>query len=367
MPTINTYTDLEEYYKRYLNYECADSHQFLFYSRQTVFPGRCQKAREYVEKMKQFIKRAREEDKDSIPRDKELLEERIANEEHKNVYPLLNHDFNYTNMIKKQYTPYALDITNRPTMSGMMDGITNNIKYVRALLNDPLPNETSVAGKTDAVIETPERRDIIERTRAEDNKLPYPSFRKDYPECLYPTTGKHASSYFVKVGQCPTSIKTKAVCTGRGYTWSEIPNPPPEATDFMEPKSAQEADGKTTSRAADVPPPPRPPPDGTCFKPKFIYVNNRAKGFAQMDGIVVSGLGDLREIAPDRLYSIMSGQSIDGAGILPCVDETFQGSMNDTQGIHSVPVIEDTFHSRMTLLLVVAFLFVFLYLIQRRR
>lgn len=363
MPTINTYTDLEKYYDSYLSNECSNQWEpkSIYYPRQMVFPGRCGKAKEYVAKMKEFIKNAREEDKATLPGDMEQLQERIENEEHKTIYPLLNHDFNYTTMIKKQYTPYALDITNRPTMSGMMDGVRNNVKYVRALMFDPLPNDTSVAGVTDAVIEDASRNEIIQRTRQEDNKLPYPSFRKDYPECLYPTTGKYASSYFVKVGQCPTSIKSEAVCLGRGYTWSSVPNPPPESDSFMEPKSAAETDRTTTSRPADVPPPPRPPREGTCFKPKFIYVNNRAKGFAQMDGIVVSGLGDLREIAPDRLYSIMSGQSVEGAGILPCVDEEgFVGSSD-------ISYEDDPFRTRMPLLLGVFTIVFLIYLLSRRR
>lgn len=354
MPQINTYRELEKYYERYLSNECSNQWEpkSIYYPRQMVFPGRCARAREYVQSMREFVENARAEDKESLPDDKAELEERIENEEHKNIYPLLNHDYNYTTMVKKQYTPYALNITNKPTFSGLEDGLLNNMQYVRALLFDPLPNPSSTAGVTDAVIENPERQEIIDKTRAEDAKLPYPTFRKDYPECLYPTKGLHASSYFVKVGQCPTSIKSQAVCLGRGYTWTETPNPPPESDNFMEPKSAAETDGTTTSRPADVPPPPKPPREGTCFKPRFIYVNNRAKGFAQMDGIVISGLGDLREIAPDRLYSIMNGQSVNGAGILPCVDEEgFVGSMNENTSLQNPS--KSIFDTRLSFLIIV--------------
>ena len=39
--------------------------------------------------------------------------------------------------------------------------------------------------------------------------LPYATFKKDYPEKLYPTTGIGASSYFVKVGTCKSKINNK--------------------------------------------------------------------------------------------------------------------------------------------------------------
>lgn len=50
-------------------------------------------------------------------------------------------------------------------------------------------------------------------------QLPYPSFKKDYPECRYKTKGEHSSSYFIKSGMCKTKINNEAECKKKQFKW----------------------------------------------------------------------------------------------------------------------------------------------------
>ena len=131
--------------------------------------------------------------------------------------------------------------------------------------------------------------------------------RKDYPQCRYPTTGKAASSYFIRSGTCKTKIKTRKQCIKKGYNW--VPNKiviPPIAKKmlkFVKQKPAQN------------------PPKGYCYKPRFSYINNQSKGFFGQDGFAPSMFNDILNLSPDKLFNILAGYTVDGSGLLPCIDE----------------------------------------------
>ncbi len=348
-----TFTELEQKFIQYERSECDGgrvlSNYFGGFSKQTAFPGRCNAAREYVKSLREFIKETKDTTEKSVESDKERLIRRIQNEEHKQIYPLLNHDYDYATSVKKMYNPYTLNITNQPTMGGLEGGIKGSRKYLDAMIRDRFPHENAVAGITDVYTENGRKNKIVELTRKEDAKLPYPSFRKDYPECMYPTKGEYSSSYFARVGKCPTKIKDKDVCIKKGYEWIDEEKPPAEINKFLQVKSNEEITGENAP-ASDATPPPPPPPKGTCFKPRFIYVNNRADGIGSMNGIVPSSLSDIRAIAPDRLMTVMQGYTVAGSGLLPCTEEFTSGNVN--VGINKVtPSSPLSAPSRMSFLL----------------
>ena len=133
---------------------------------------------------------------------------------------------------------------------------------------------------------------------------PYPSFRKDYPECRYPTTGEHSSSYFIKTGVCKTSIDTKAKCERKKFKWN--------ANKMRDVKDAStKSNNPNQSKQAK----------GACFKPKFTYIDNQAKPIFGKKGLQPSMLNDVMSITPDKLFEILSGNSVEGGGIIPCAEE----------------------------------------------
>lgn len=328
-----TFTDLENRYNEYVRRECDGAKvlrgYFGGFSKETAFPGRCQAARDYVKKLREFIKETKDGVENNIETDKQRLIERIRNEEHKDIYPILNHDFDYATTVKKQYNPFRLGITNQPTMGGLVDGIKGSKKFVDAMVSNRFPDNNSIAGVTDVYTENARKNKIIELTRKEDAKLPYPTFRADYPECMYPTTGEYASSYFTRVGKCPTKIADKEECIRKGYQWMDEEKPPAEINQFITTKTNREMTGENAP-ASNAKPLPPPPPKGTCFKPRFIYVNNRADGIGGQNGIVPSSLSDIRAIAPDRLMTAMQGYTVAGSGLLPCTEEFTGGDKDES-------------------------------------
>ena len=74
-----------------------------------------------------------------------------------------------------------------------------------------------------------------------------------YPDDFFnkPTTGEKSSSYFIKIGECPTMLN-ETECKNKGYDWIENPlyKKTPEflrQTDFLK---------------------------GSCLKPRYAYISN---------------------------------------------------------------------------------------------
>ena len=77
-----------------------------------------------------------------------------------------------------------------------------------------------MSARTSDILNDDKRSVEIKKTyKKKLNNLPYPSFRKDFPECKYPTTGKHSSSYFLKTGTCRTKIISEKKCKKKKYQW----------------------------------------------------------------------------------------------------------------------------------------------------
>lgn len=136
--------------------------------------------------------------------------------------------------------------------------------------------------------------------------VPYPSFRIDYPESKYSLTGENASSYFIKNGRCFTPYVDEKLCRKKGFEW-------------VPPTGSFNKDSTGNSEKRDD----RIPVIGTCYKPRYLYINNESIGFFDKNGLVMSSLNDALNLTPDKLLDIMGGSSIDGSGIIPCPPEVF--------------------------------------------
>lgn len=316
---MSTYTNLLNSRANYINKESDGPANIRN-------PGRREAAISYMNDLKDFVKKATDEAQKSVANKQSLLDDRIKNKEYRNVYPLLNYDFDYKEAMKKTLNPYQLDITNEPSFGKFMDSTIRLKEYGNALLLNKFPNQNTIAGVTDTVTENKDIKKITDITRAEDEKLPYPSFRKDYPECLYPTTGEAASSYFINVGTCPTRITDKETCLKKGYQWNNDVPLPKEYSKFV---GINDTSKSTNVPASDSKPPPPTPPKGNCYKPRFMYIDNRANGVFGANGAVPTLFNDLGSITPDKLNDIMSGYGVSGSGFVPCSTEEFSNINNN--------------------------------------
>ena len=59
---------------------------------------------------------------------------------------------------------------------------------------------------------------------------------------------------------------------------------------------------------------------GDCYRPKFLYINNEARGMFgnSMRGYTPAMANDVMSITPDKLMAIMSGKAVEGGGFVPC-------------------------------------------------
>ena len=300
-----SFNDLLNKYNGYLTDECRYD---------PANPNRCDSAKIYIDSLGGFIKDSVNNSKQDTDRKfKPLLEKRIKDQENKNIYPIVNHDFDYNTAIRKEYNPYTLDITNKPTISNLVVSGSNLGKYVDLMISQKYPNENTIAGQSDIFIEDKDRQDIANKYKQLNEVLPYPSFREDYPECRYPTKGEHSSSYFIKSGTCKTKINNKEQCLAKGYQWT-----PEKSTNNV--SNYVKKDSKKGDRE-EIKEEVAKLPDGVCYKPRFSYIDNSARGLYGYNGIAPSMLNDILNVTPDKLSNILSGYTVDGTGLLPCTEE----------------------------------------------
>lgn len=270
--------------------------------RNIVTPGRCKAAYKYDKEVREFVdKEIAKSINDTKTNQPKLLQKRIQNKTHQEIYPINNLDFDYRTAIIKNKNRFALGFTNKPTLDYLFRVPFKMGKYMDILVKDEYPTRKTVAGVDDVLDEDKERKRYKDIYYRMNYNYPYPSFRKDYPECLYPTTGEHSSSYFIKTGVCKTSIDTKEECDRKKFKWN--PNK------MRDTKNNSNKSNKKTKLK------------GACFKPRFTYIDNKARPIFGKKGLQPSMLNDIMSITPDKLYEILSGNSVEGGGILPCVEE----------------------------------------------
>lgn len=321
--------DIQNKYNNYIASECS-------WGKNRVNPSRCPAAPLYYKKLNKFIKKSyKSSTKDTKENQEKLLNERITKGTHKDIYPIVNHDFDYKTAYTKRLNPYSLGITNEPTIDNLWKAPVKLLKFYEGLVKDRYPNNSTIAGYDDVFLDDSRKVQIKNTYRALNEKLPYPTFRKDYPECRYPTTGKNASSYFIKVGKCKSNLKTQKECKNKKFEWVENKQKFPKiAIDLASTKKGKKPANK--------------PILGSCYKPQFAYMDNTSKGFYGQNGLAPSMFKDLLSISPDKLSDILAGNSIEGSGILPCVED-FTNSTNPTNKINKTVY----FKNKITILMII--------------
>tara|TARA_B100000925_G_scaffold110835_1_gene81779 strand:- start:3590 stop:4588 length:999 start_codon:yes stop_codon:yes gene_type:complete len=285
---------------RYRRNECRRSNNRLT-------PGRCKAATKYANQANKFIKQTMNDSKTETDSSHVNLYNTRKMSKTRDIYPINNHDFDYKTAMIKNHNIYKLGFTNQPTVSYLFKYPKKLRKYLNLLVNDPYPNKNTQPG-VDDVLDTDRKRMYIKnKYKVMDNKPPYPSFRKDYPECRFKTKGEHSSSYFVRTGVCKTKINNKAECERKKFNWVENKPIFPKIFKTMM---------KTSKKAKPV-----TKLKGSCYKPRYMYIDNSSKDVRGRKGLQPSLFADIMDITPDKLFQILAGNSVDGGGIIPCPED----------------------------------------------
>ena len=285
---------------RYRRNECRRSNNRLT-------PGRCKAATKYANQANKFIKQTMNDSKTETDSSHVNLYNTRKMSKTRDIYPINNHDFDYKTAMIKNHNIYKLGFTNQPTVSYLFKYPKKLRKYLNLLVNDPYPNKNTQPG-VDDVLDTDRKRMFIKnKYKVMDNKPPYPSFRKDYPECRFKTKGEHSSSYFVRTGVCKTKINNKTECERKKFNWVENKPIFPKIFKTMM---------KTSKKAKPV-----TKLKGSCYKPRYMYIDNSSKDVRGRKGLQPSLFADIMDITPDKLFQILAGNSVDGGGIIPCPED----------------------------------------------
>ena len=287
---VESLHELKQKYKKHKLKECRSSVNI-------TNPERCSSAELYMKELNKFIDSTLLESEENTESAKQLLADRINKDEYKNIYPINNHDFDYQTAMLKKYNVYKRNITNKPTGATLANAPKRISKYMDVLIKNKFPEKKTVAGITDTITDNEQLRDIKITYEKLNKKLPYPTFREDFPECKYPTSGEHSSSYFIRSGNCKTQIKDYETCINKGYEW--------KGGDIV-------SNLKSIVSESD---------ESQCIKPRFSYIDNSAKGIYGKNGLAMSLLNDVNSISPDKIEAIMNGYTVNGSGPLPCIDD----------------------------------------------
>lgn len=240
---------------------------------------------------------------------------------YKNIYPWRNYDWNYSNYIDNNYSTLSTGATKEGSIDAMRRNFAAFRKVVGAYIEDPNPSPLSNAGGTTKnddypyyectdnikdmngfVLNTPtQTRNCRIIHNIKYGKSENPPTTDEFLKGNDKITGERASSYYVRVGNCPRpDIKTQKDCEGKGYVW----NLPEEDS------------------------------SGSCSQPRYAYMDNTPGfkiGGKRIQGLVPSIAKDFLSLTPDKIMAVAMGSNIDGVFQLqpcPVVEETFQNSNN---------------------------------------
>jgi hypothetical protein len=248
---------------------------------------------------------------------------------YKNIYPWRNYDWNYSNFIDNNYSTLATGATKTGSLDAMKKNFAAFRKLVGAYVEDPNPSPKSIAGGktknddypyyecTDGIkdmdgylLNTPNETKRCRITHdIKYKKLETPPTTDDFLKGNDKISGEKASSYFVRVGNCPRpDIKTQSACESKGYFWT----------------------------------PPNEDSSGNCEQPRYAYMDNTPGfkiGGKRIQGLVPSIAKDFLSLTPDKILAVAMGSNIDGVFQLqpcPIVNEEFNNPNNSINSINSI-------------------------------
>jgi hypothetical protein len=233
------------------------------------------------------------------------------------VYPWNNHDYQYTNYVKKHFNPEQMGISDAPCVSTFFNDIYAFKDMIsKGLIFGAIPSAQSNSDTTNLAAGAPSGLADIKQ-KYKDFGEPYPGFSKEYPEYFpHMIQGKHASSYFIKTGNCPApSIKDPDTCKKRGFEWVDNKV-------AMSPKQKKFYPNQTPAPEEEI------APASHCFKPRYSYVDNKPGDISGVfEGIIPTLSKEMLSLNPVSFMNIlMSGASPFGDfKQLPC-REGFQNS-----------------------------------------
>jgi len=186
-------------------------------------PDSCDGEQIYNEEKKKFEDERIKDGNNEINDLKDTFKERKVNKTWNKIFPLNNYDFNYKEYTLNNNNRFALGITNQPNMSSLINSSKKLKKFADTVIFDPTPNNSAQAGVSDINNVNDSIKNNIKKMKNKYKSvpIPYPSFYKDFPPKVYPTSGKYSSSYFMKVGHCKSNIKNKIDCESEGFTWKD--------------------------------------------------------------------------------------------------------------------------------------------------
>ena len=280
------------------------------------------------------------------------------------VYKRNNAMYDYSKQVANELDPEKIGIVKEPYIDAFVDNVFKLPKYIDAMINHEIPNNSSVAGKTDMNdldykkfnVKTKDGNviavsmsDIKNKYNNYENRgVPYVGFvhdmnraiggsnkkssEKDNPNVLN-LSGKYASSYFVELGSCPSKRK-KQDCLNRKYYWQF----------------------------------------DRCWKPRYGFIKNKG-GSSFGKGILCSILKSIFDLNPLEIIVVtMTGKSGGGSFIAPTCDELVEdekdmeefissGNINIAK-VNSLIKARDITIDIMKPIIIIAILFFVLYLLQ---
>lgn len=220
----------------------------------------------------------------------------------KNIYPWKNYDWDYSKFIDNNYSPLETGANSRGKISQLFKNIEALIKLGKGYISDPNPNKSSIAGGTDKNSDADYWR-CTKGVIMDGNGNPQPISSKEKKRCNNihkvkyrtpnpvpyedkffrenSTTGKHSSSYFVKIGDCYRPDLDEQKCIKKGYKWMS---------------------------SGDA-----------CYQPRYAYINNKPgyeMSLYNFEGLVPSLAKDFMSLSPDKVITAMQGKNISDLFIL---------------------------------------------------
>lgn len=225
------------------------------------------------------------------------------------VYPWRNYDWDYTEYVKKNYNTKLLKVSGDGTATAIINDVNAILKLIEGLLFDANPDNNSSASnpasRNNDLVDCYNQAGGVSCQILNAAKMSYLNQNAPYEDDFFKKhlDGQYSSSYFVKVGMCPTNISDKKTCEAKNFKW--IPNPLYEL-----PKVFRGPDTKA----------------GSCYRGKYTFIDNKPGleigQIQDTNGLIPSLAKDMLEISPDKIMAAAMGIGIPGMDIQKC-NESF--------------------------------------------